>query len=68
MSNPYQPEQRQFKLVVPIVAALAVTITVVLFLSLESHIGADHAAYIGALVAFVLVVAIGKAFKPHLGE
>lgn len=68
MSNPYQPEPRQFKLIVPVVALLALVIDVVLFATLENKIGPDHAAYLGAFIAFILVVIIGKAFKPLLGE
>jgi uncharacterized protein YqgC (DUF456 family) len=68
MSNPYAPEPRQFKLVVPVVALLALVIDVVLFATLENKVGADHAAYIAAFIAFILVVVIGKAFKPLLGE
>lgn len=59
---------RQHRLMIPIIALLAIVLNVVLFLSFESKMTPDHAAYIGAAFSFLIVVAVGKLFKPHLGD
>jgi hypothetical protein len=56
------------KLVIPFTALLAVVLTVVLFNTLQDRLGADHAVYVAAGVAFVATALIGFAFKPLLGE
>jgi len=62
-------EYRPHRLIIPVVALLAVTLTVIFFHGLESHgITPDNAAYISAIFAFITVTIVGFAFKPLLGE
>jgi hypothetical protein len=56
------------RLVIPVTALLAVVLTVVVFNALYNRIGAEHAVYVAAGVAFVVTALIGIAFKPMLGE
>ena len=56
------------RLVIPFTALLAVVLTVVVFNVLYERIGAEHAVYVAAFLAFTATALIGIAFKPMLGE
>lgn len=63
-------EYRPHRLLIPVIALLAVVSTVVFF-SMFSHnfnMTPDSAVAAAAFAAFVLVAIVGLVFKPLLGE
>lgn len=53
---------------IPVIAALAVTCTVIFFHILEDHgVQADHAASLAAGGAFLVTALVGLLCRPHLG-
>ena len=61
-------EYRPHRLIIPVTALLAIVLTVVLFQLLYGKFSAEHAVYVAAGIAFVIVALIGLSFKPLLGE
>jgi hypothetical protein len=62
-------EYRPHRLLIPVVAALAVTLSVVFFHGMESRgVTPDSAAHWAAILAFGIVAVVGIVFKPLLGE
>lgn len=60
---------RPHRLVIPVVAALAVTCTVIFFHVLENYgVQPDHAASLAAGGSFLVTLLVGLACHPHLGD